>query len=120
MPVSAKAPLSGAPSASVRSSSPGCDGVEPQVRSPSGPTRGSSAGICWAILDRLSVAWSITVHQNASVQGAIAAIPEDAWHDITYPDGGAAQVAETIYVTGGGRDEAGRASGAAWSFAAPG
>ncbi len=55
------------------------------------------------ILDRLSVTWSITVHQNASVQAAIAAIDEDAWIDITYPDGGAAQVAETIYVTGGGK-----------------
>ena len=103
MPVSAKAPLSGAPSPSVRSSSPGCDGVEPLVRSPSGPTRGSSAGICWPSSTGSRWPWSITVHQNASVQGAIAAIPEDAWHDITYPDGGAAQVAETIYVTGGGK-----------------
>jgi hypothetical protein len=56
-----------------------------------------------AVLDRLSVAWSITVHQNASVQAAIAAIEEDEWRDIAYPDGGAAQVAETIYVTGGGK-----------------
>jgi hypothetical protein len=56
-----------------------------------------------AVLDRLSVTWSITVHQNASVQAAIAAIGEDEWRDITYPDGGTAQVAETIYVTGGGK-----------------
>jgi hypothetical protein len=55
------------------------------------------------VLDRLSVAWSITVHQNASIQAAIGAITEDAWVDITYPDGGAAQVAETTYVTGGGK-----------------
>jgi hypothetical protein len=55
------------------------------------------------ILDRLSVTWSVTVHQNASVQAAIAAIEEREWIDITYPDGGAAQVAETIYVTGGGK-----------------
>lgn len=55
------------------------------------------------ILDRLGVAWSITVHQNPSVQKAIAAIADDQWVDITYPDGGAAQVAETTYVTGGGK-----------------
>ncbi len=68
--------------------------------------RADSGFFSWdllAILDRLSVTWSITVHQNASVQAAIATIPEDAWHDITYPDSGAAQVAETIYVTGGGK-----------------
>jgi hypothetical protein len=68
--------------------------------------RADSGFFSWdliAILDRLSVTWSITVHQNPSVQAAIAAIGEDAWVDITYPDGGAAQVAETIYVTGGGK-----------------
>jgi hypothetical protein len=53
-------------------------------------------------LTRLGVTWSITVHQNKSVHQAISAIPEDCWTDITYPDGGQAQVAETIYVTGGG------------------
>jgi hypothetical protein len=66
--------------------------------------RADSGFFSWdliAILDRLSVAWSLTVHQNPSVQAAIAAITEEAWHDITYPDGGAAQVAETIYVTCG-------------------
>ena len=44
--------------------------------------RADSGFFSWdllAILDRLSVTWSITVHQNASVQAAIAAIPEDAW-----------------------------------------
>lgn len=55
------------------------------------------------ILDRLEVAWSITVHQNPSVVAAITSIREEDWVDITYPDGGAAQVAETVYVTGGGR-----------------
>ena len=68
--------------------------------------RADSGFFSWdlvSVLDRLSVAWSITVHQNASVQGAIAAISEDEWRDITYPDGGAAQVADTIYVTGGGK-----------------
>lgn len=54
-------------------------------------------------LDRLGVKWSITVNPNASTDKAITAIPEDAWIDIAYPDGGAAQVAETTYVTGGGK-----------------
>jgi hypothetical protein len=55
-----------------------------------------------ATLSRLGVAWSITVHLNKSVHQAISAIPEHEWVDITYPDGGQAQVAETLYVTGGG------------------
>ncbi|MGH3183054.1 MAG: IS1380 family transposase, partial [Streptosporangiaceae bacterium] len=53
-------------------------------------------------LTRLGVAWSITVHVNASVRQVTAGIGEEDWADITYPDGGAAQVAETTYVTGGG------------------
>jgi hypothetical protein len=55
------------------------------------------------ILDRHQVAWSITVHQNPGVHKAIAAIEEEDWIDIAYPDGGHAQVAETTYVTGGGK-----------------
>ena len=54
-------------------------------------------------LNRLGVAWSITVHLNKSVHQAISAIREDDWVDITYPDGGVAQVAETTYITGGGK-----------------
>jgi hypothetical protein len=54
-------------------------------------------------LNRLGVAWSITVIQNPSIRRAIAAIDESDWIDIVYPDGGAAQVADTTYVTGGGR-----------------
>jgi hypothetical protein len=68
--------------------------------------RSDSGFFSWDLvktLDRLKVSWSITVHQNASVQAAIADIGEDEWSDIAYPDGGAAQVAETIYVTGGGK-----------------
>jgi hypothetical protein len=53
-------------------------------------------------LRRLGVAWSITVNMNPSIRKAIAAIDEQDWVDIVYPDGGHAQVAETIYVTGGG------------------
>ena len=54
-------------------------------------------------LDRLGVKWSITTSLNAPINKAIAAIAEDAWTDIAYTDGGEAQVAETVYVTGGGR-----------------
>lgn len=54
-------------------------------------------------LTRLEVAFSVTVILNKSIQKAISAIAEDAWHDITYPDGGKAQVAETTYVTGGNK-----------------
>jgi hypothetical protein len=37
------------------------------------------------------------------VAAAIAAIPDTAWVDIDYPDGGQAQVADTTYTTGTGR-----------------
>src|SRR5262245_38798006 len=52
-------------------------------------------------LNRLGVAWSITVNVTKQVKAAIEAIDENDWVDIVYPDGGAAQVAETTYVTGG-------------------
>jgi hypothetical protein len=35
------------------------------------------------------------VRQTATVTAAIASLPEQAWVDIDYPDGGIAQVAET-------------------------
>jgi len=57
------------------------------------------------ILRRLGCSFSITVHVNKSVHQAISAIAEDAWVDITYPDGGAAQVADIEYVTLGGRSK---------------
>jgi hypothetical protein len=53
-------------------------------------------------LTRLGVAWSITVRTNPSIRKAIEAIDESAWTTIAYPDGGEAQVAETVYVTGQG------------------
>lgn len=59
----------------------------------------------WDLIGRLTglgVGWSITVNMNPSIVKAIAAIDDDAWVDIVYPDGGQAQVAETTYVTGGG------------------
>ena len=44
---------------------------------------------------RHGIGFWITVRQTKLVKAAIAAIGEDAWTDIDYPDGGAAQVAET-------------------------
>jgi hypothetical protein len=55
-------------------------------------------------LTRLGVGWSITVNVNAQVRTAIDVIDEEDWISIDYPDGGDAAVAETIYVTGRGRD----------------
>jgi Transposase DDE domain group 1 len=67
--------------------------------------RADSGFFSWELietLNRLGVAWSITVSQHRSVRKAIAAINDSDWIDIAYPDGGHAQVAETTYVTGGG------------------
>jgi Transposase DDE domain group 1 len=55
-------------------------------------------------LDRLGVAWSITVRITKHIRPAIEAIDEQAWIPIVYPDGGQAQVAETTYVTGRGKN----------------
>ncbi len=55
-------------------------------------------------LTRLRVGWSITVNINPQVRGCIDAIDEGTWRPIDYPPGGEAAVAETIYVTGRGRD----------------
>ena len=73
----------------------------------SGPlcVRADSGFYSWDTIDtltRLKVDWSVTVNINTSIRKAIEAIDEGAWIDIEYPDGGRAQVAETIYVTGGG------------------
>ena len=43
------------------------------------------------------VRFSITVRQTKPVRGTIAAIPEAAWVQISYPDSGIAQVAETPF-----------------------
>jgi hypothetical protein len=43
---------------------------------------------------RHRIHFSITVRQTSTVTAAIAAIPDHAWGDIDYPDGGQAQVAE--------------------------
>jgi hypothetical protein len=44
---------------------------------------------------RHRIRYSITVRQTKPIRQAIATIPEDAWVDIVYPEGGLAQVAET-------------------------
>jgi hypothetical protein len=46
---------------------------------------------------RHRIRYSITVRQTKPIRQAIATIPEDAWVDIVYPEGGLAQVAETRY-----------------------
>jgi len=46
-------------------------------------------------LTRLGVDWSITVAITKQIRARIEAIDETAWQTITYPDGGAAQVAQT-------------------------
>jgi hypothetical protein len=52
-------------------------------------------------LKRLDVRFTMAVRCGFSaVAAAIDRIDEDSWVDIAYPDGGAAQVAETIYTTG--------------------
>jgi hypothetical protein len=55
-------------------------------------------------LGRLGVDWSITVAITKQIRARIEAIDETAWQTITYPDGGAAQVAETT-ITAGSRGQ---------------
>ena len=49
-----------------------------------------------AALDHLGVGWSITAPLNNKVKALIADIGEDTWASIAYPQGGQAQVGETI------------------------
>ncbi len=53
-------------------------------------------------LDAHNIAWSITVALQPAIRAVIEAIPDDRWHDIDYPIGGQAQVAETVYTAGRG------------------
>jgi hypothetical protein len=46
---------------------------------------------------RHQIRYSITVRQTKPIRAAIAAIDEQAWIEIVYPEGGLAQVAETRY-----------------------
>jgi hypothetical protein len=57
-----------------------------------------------ATLNRLDVRYTMAVRCGVTtVAAAIAAIPDKVWVDIDYPEGGQAQVADTIYTTGHGR-----------------
>ncbi len=49
-----------------------------------------------AALDRLGVGWSITCPLNAKIRTLISNIDKDAWTPIAYPEGGLAQVGETV------------------------
>ena len=68
--------------------------------------RADSGFWSWKLIDRLNahrICWSITVRQIATIKTAIGAIDDNAWVDIDYTAGGAAQVAETTYTAGRGR-----------------
>jgi Transposase DDE domain group 1 len=49
------------------------------------------------LLEKAGWQYSIGVRNLKKVQAAVQAIPEDAWQLIDYPDGGEAQIAETVY-----------------------
>ena len=73
-----------------------------------GPTTVRADSGFWShkLIDRLdahNAKWSITVTLGSAVRTAIQAIPDDAWADIAYTEGGHAQVAETDYTTGRGK-----------------
>ena len=98
-PGCAEAPPSGARSASVRSSS-----RRARRCGASGPLtlRADSGFFSYALIDtlgRLGVSFSITMTITPRVQRFIDSIEPSAWQPITYPEGGAAEVAETIYVS---------------------
>src|SRR5487761_902627 len=64
--------------------------------------RADSGFFSYALIDtleRLKVAFSITMTITPRVQRFIEAIDESAWREISYPTGGLAEVAETIYVS---------------------
>ena len=74
----------------------------------SGPVtvRADSAFWSWKLVDKLTrvgVGWSITVRLVPKIKATIAAIPEENWTTIDYTRSGHAQVAETIYTTGKGK-----------------
>ena len=48
-------------------------------------------------MERLGVGWSVTIGQQSQVKAAIARIEDKAWIPIDYPEGGEAQVAETVF-----------------------
>jgi hypothetical protein len=48
-------------------------------------------------LEKIGWQYSIGVRNIKKVRGAVEAIDETAWQHIAYPDGGEAQIAETVY-----------------------
>lgn len=50
-------------------------------------------------LERLEVKYSITVAVNKSIRARIEQVPDSSWVQITYPDGGHAEVASMAYTT---------------------
>ena len=54
----------------------------------------------FAYLQKMGWQYSIGIRNIPAVKAAVATIDADAWQDITYPAGGQAQIAETVY---GGR-----------------
>jgi hypothetical protein len=70
--------------------------------------RADSGFWSWKLIDRLTahkIGWSITVRLHNNMKAAIAAIDETAWVDIDYTLGGHAQVAETLYTVGKGKNK---------------
>ena len=70
--------------------------------------RGDSGFWSRKLIDRLDAhdfKWSITVALIPAVRAAIQAIRDDAWADIAYTKDGRAQVAETQYTTGRGKQK---------------
>ena len=54
-------------------------------------------------LNRLEAGWSISIPLRANVRAAVEAIPDRGWTPIDYPEGGQAQVAETVLHTRDGQ-----------------
>ncbi|MEZ5380838.1 MAG: IS1380 family transposase [Microthrixaceae bacterium] len=70
--------------------------------------RADSAFWSWKLVDKLTkagVGWSITVRLVPKIKTAISAIPETDWTTIDYTRAGHAQVAETDYTTGKGKQK---------------
>ena len=67
------------------------------ARSCCAPTRGSGTRKIMARLQRAGWTYSIGVRQQAHIKAAIAAIPEQDWQTLEdYPEGGEAQIAQTM------------------------
>ena len=105
---------SAAPAASSTNSSPGSAAPAPPVPSLSASTAGFWSNDTITTLNRLDVRYTMAVRCGVTtVAAAIAAIPDEAWVDIDYPDGGQAQVADTTYTTGAGRRQSDSSAGRA-------